>query len=56
MLERAIPIAHPEITLEEDRASGRPVVQGEILHGIADRLARLLRAVGAFFAAGGALS
>jgi hypothetical protein len=56
MLERAIPVAHPEITLDEGRAPGRPVVPGAILHGAADRLARLLRAVGAFFAAGGALS
>jgi hypothetical protein len=56
MLERAMPMAHPEITLGEDRAPARPVVQGAIFHGIVGRLARVLRAVSAFFAAGGALS
>jgi hypothetical protein len=56
MLERAIPIAHPEITLGENRAPGRRFVSRAILRGIAEKLARMLRAMGAFFAAGGALS
>src|SRR5262249_49779297 len=56
MLERAIPIADPEMTVGEERAPARPVVQGAIFHGILGRLARVLHAVSAFFAAGGALS
>ncbi len=60
MLERALPNPRPKMTLGEDRPNrglvSRPVSAGAVLHGIAGRLARVLRAVGAFFAAGGALS
>jgi hypothetical protein len=56
MLERALPIANPEITLGEDHATHRPISAGAILHEIAGWLRRALHAVGAFFAEGGALS
>ena len=56
MLERALPLPHPEIAHDEDRTARRSVSAGAILHHLAGRLARVLRAVGTFFAAGGALS
>jgi hypothetical protein len=56
MLERALPIAHPEITLGKDHATHRPMSAGAILYDIAGWLTRALHAVGAFFAEGGALS
>jgi len=56
MLERALPIQHPEIALGDGRRARRSASAGAILHGLAGWIARMLRAVGAFFAAGGALS
>ena len=56
MLERALPLPHPEIAHGQDRAARRSMYAGAILHDVARHLTRVLRAVGAFFAAGGALS
>ena len=56
MLERALPLPHPEIAHGQDRAARRSMYAGAILHNVARHLTRVLRAVGAFFAAGGALS
>ena len=56
MLERALPLPHPEIAHGEDRTALRSMSISAILHSVAQRLARVLRAVGTFFAAGGALS
>lgn len=56
MFERALPLPHQEIAHREPRAARRPVAARPLVHGFAARLMRMLRAVGAFFAAGGALS
>ena len=56
MLERVLPIAQSKIALDNDRTTRRPVSAGAFLHNVARRLARVLRAVGAFFAVGGGLS
>jgi hypothetical protein len=56
MFRRAFPIATPEITLGDDCDPARSSSAGAILHGIRGGLARVLRALGTFFAAGGALS
>jgi hypothetical protein len=53
MLERALPLPHPEIAHGQDRAARRSMYAGAILHDVARHLTRVL---GAFFAAGGALS
>ena len=56
MFERALPLPHPEIAHGEPRAAHRPAIASPRFDGFAARLKRMLRAVGAFFAAGGALS
>jgi hypothetical protein len=56
MLERALPLPHQEIMHDGDHTARRPVSTSAHLHDLARRLARMLQAVGAFFAAGGALS
>jgi len=53
MLERALPIQHPEITVGKEHEARRPVSARAILHAFAARFARVLRALGSFFAAGG---
>lgn len=56
MRHRVLSIQHPEIVHDEDRGAQRPIASGAILHGLAGQLARMLRVLGAFFAAGGSLS
>jgi hypothetical protein len=53
MLERALPLLHHEIAHGEDHRAYRSASMSAVLH---ERLARILRAIGAFFVAGGALS
>jgi hypothetical protein len=55
MYERALPLPHQEIAHGE-RQAARPVSASPLVHGLAARLMRMLRAVGVFFAAGGGLS
>ncbi|HLG85258.1 MAG TPA: hypothetical protein VKY22_30030 [Bradyrhizobium sp.] len=60
MLERAFPLPHPEIVQKiangEDHRTCRSGSTRAFPHDLAGRLARMLHAVGAFFAEGGALS
>ena len=56
MLERALPLSHQEIVHGKDHRARQSVSISARLHDLIERLARILRAVGAFFAAGGALS
>jgi hypothetical protein len=56
MLERALPLLHHEIAHGEDHRAHRSASMSAVLHDLAERLARILRAIGAFFVAGGALS
>jgi hypothetical protein len=56
MLERALPLRSQQIAHDEDQTTDRSVRTGAFVRDLAERLARMLRAVGAFFAAGGALS
>ena len=56
MYERALPLPHQEIAHGERQTMRRPVSPTPLVHGLAARLMRMLRAVGAFFAAGGGLS
>jgi hypothetical protein len=56
MLERALPLSHQEIVHGEDHRARQSVSISARLHDLIERLAHILRAVGAFFAAGGALS
>jgi hypothetical protein len=56
MFERALPLPHREIAHGERPAAHRPPSASPVVHDVAARLLRMLRAIGAFFAAGGALS
>ena len=54
MLERAFPL--PSQRHDEEQAIGRSVRTNAIVGYLTERLARIVSAVGAFFASGGALS
>ncbi len=56
MIERALPLSHQEIVHGEVHSARRAAAASPLLHDLPARLMRILRAVGAFFAAGGALS
>jgi len=56
MIERALPLSHQEIAHRERNAARQARFANPFSYGLAARVMRLLRAVGAFFAAGGALS
>jgi hypothetical protein len=56
MIERALPLPHQEIAQGEGHAGRRLVSASPLIHNLAARLMRIWHAVGAFFAAGGALS
>jgi len=56
MIERVLPLSHQEIPHRQLHAARQARAANPFSYGLAARAMRLLRAVGAFFAAGGALS
>jgi hypothetical protein len=56
MLQRALPVRHPPIALGEIFGSREPPKARSLFPAFVDRSLRLLRWLGEFFAAGGALS
>jgi hypothetical protein len=56
MLQRALPVRHPPIALGEMLGAREPLKARALFRGFVDHSLRLLRWLGEFFAAGGALS
>jgi hypothetical protein len=56
MLQRALPVRHPHIALGERPGAREPLKARTLFRAFVDRCPRLLRWLGDFFAAGGALS
>ena len=56
MLERALPIPHPQIALGQDLTTRESASARKLIRDIWARVLRLLRALVDFFASGGPLS
>ena len=56
MLPRALPVAHPPITLRENLGARERLIARMLVRAFAGRALLLLRRLGEFFAAGGPLS
>jgi len=56
MLERALLLRNQEVARGQNEPTHRSVRTSAVLRDLARRMTRILRAVGAFFAAGGAMS